>query len=78
MIAVTFEYIELGFELFILACTLAVGIGAFCFAILITGEIQRILRLINDKAQAKKNQSNELMVLFSEFIDAHDIVKQLS
>lgn len=60
------------------ACTLALGIGAFWIAISVTKEIQRILHSINNKSHETEIQTNEMMDLFSEYIDAHGIVKQLS
>lgn len=78
MIAIILEYIMLGFNLFLISCTLSLGIGFYCFSISLTKEIQCMLHTINDKAQAKKNQSNDLRALFSDYIDNHSIVKQLS
>lgn len=52
--------------------------GAFWIAISMTKEIKRILHLVNDKAQAKKNQTNELMQLLSEYVDTHGISLQLT
>lgn len=78
LIAVIFEYIVFGYEYFLDACTLALGIGAYWFVIALIKEIQHILQSINEKAQANLNQSEVLMVLFTEFIDIHEIVKQLS
>lgn len=76
--AVILEYIILGYELFMIACNFALGIGAFWFANAIIKEIQRILHSINSKAKAQKKQSNELVVLFSDYIYTHGIEKQFS
>lgn len=78
LIAVTVEYTTCACEYFLGACTLALAIGTFWIAISMTKEIQQILLIINDEAKEKKIQSEQLNVLFSEFIDAHGIVKQLS
>lgn len=74
------EYIILAYEYFIIACTLALGIGAFWFGISVTKEIQRILHSLNEKAQTNgnRNQSIRLKRLLSKFIDTHAAVKQLS
>lgn len=78
LIAVVFEYITIGNEFFVIACTLNLAIGAFWFAISLTKQFQHILYLINEKAHANENQSNELKVLFSEFVYAHGTIIQLS
>lgn len=79
LIAVTIEYIILGYEYLINACNIGLGIGAYWIAISTTKEIQRILRSIKYKIHAKNNQSNdELKNLFSEFIEVHAVTKQLS
>lgn len=77
-IATFIEYIICGYEFFTAACTLAVVIGSYWVAISATREIRRILHSINHKTRANKNLSNEIKVLFAEFIDAHASVKQLS
>lgn len=78
MIAVIVEYIILGYEFHVVASTLAYGIGSFWFGISTIEEIKRILYSINDEAQANVHESNELKLLLSEFIDLHEILKQLS
>lgn len=79
MIAAILEYVILGYEYFIVACIVAVGIGSFLFAISITKVFQSVLHdSINDKTDANTIQSNEMMILLSEFIDAHGFAKQLS
>lgn len=78
LIAVYFEYIVLGYEYFIAACTLALGMGAFWVIVTINKEIRHIFYSINKKAQAKTQKSYELKVLVLEFIDAHAAIKQLS
>lgn len=74
--AVAHEYITCGYEFFVIACALALGIAAFCFTTAVTKELQRILRSINDEAQA--NEKGELKILFAEFIDTYTSIKQLS
>lgn len=76
LFAVIFEYILVGYQCFIVACTLSLFIGVFWFVISAIEEFQHILSIINDKAQANVDQSNELKILFREFIDAHGITKQ--
>lgn len=78
LIAVIIEYITYAYAYFLIGCTLALGIGAFWFAIGVCKEIQCILQSINDTAQANENQSTELKRLFAEFIYIHGIAKQLS
>lgn len=43
-----------------------------------TEEIQRALNPINDEVRAGEIQSNEMKILFAEFIDAHGLIKQFS
>lgn len=76
--AIILEYILCGYEYFVVACTLALGIGSYWLEVSATKIIQRILHTINNKARANKNQLNELKILFKEYIDTHAIVKQLS
>ena len=77
-VAVTFQYIALGFQYFVAACTLSLGMGEGWFTISATKEIQHILHSIDEKAQINKNRPNELNILFTEFIHLHKVVKQLS
>lgn len=76
--AIILEYTILDYELYWIACTCALGVGAFLLAISLLKEIQCILHSINNSAKVKKHQSNELKVLFSEFIQVHAATKQLS
>lgn len=79
MIAIILEYIFFGYEYLIVASTVALGIGAFWFAVSITKEFQGVLqRSINDNVQVDAVQKSELKVFISEFIDAHVLLKQLS
>lgn len=79
MVAVTIEYIILGYEYSIDASSVGLGIGAYLTAISMIKEIQRILHKINNKFQSGKDQSSvELKILFSEFIELHAVTKQLS
>lgn len=79
LIVIVIEYVILVYEYIIVACTLALGSGAFWYAISATKEIQCILDSIEDRIEAKKSQPNdEFKALFSEYIYAHGIVKQLS
>lgn len=64
----------MGYEFFITACSLAVGIGSFWFGVSATQDIERILHSIDYKAQSNAIQLNE----FIEFIEAHGTIKQLS
>lgn len=76
--AVTLEYIVFTYEYFVIACTLAFGVGIYCILISVTEEIQHILHLINSKAQANKVKPDKLNTLFLEYINTHGTVKQLS
>lgn len=78
LIAVFLEYTTLAYFFFINACTLGLVNGAYWFATSTTEEIQYILHLINKKASTNEKQSNELKILFAEFIDVHAAIKQLS
>lgn len=73
-----FEYVILGYDFFVVACTIALGIGAFWFAISATKDIQRILHAFMHKAKTNQIQANELKILLAEFIDSHVAIKQLS
>lgn len=65
--------------MFVVACSLSLGIGAYWLAISGTKEIQRVLHLINDKTEPNENQRNdEMRTSLSEYIYAHAIAKQLS
>lgn len=77
-IAALLQFIIIEYQYIILACTLSLGMGAFCCAISVTNEIRRILHIFHAKTQANEIQSNELELLLSEFINAHTVVKQLS
>lgn len=73
------EYIIFGFQMLVVACSLALGIGGYWLAVSATKDIQRMLHLINDKTQPNENQTNdEMNTTFSEYINAHAIEKQLS
>lgn len=76
--AFTLEYIMLGFDFFIVACSLTLGIASYCFAIAIIEELQRMLHSISGKAPTNGKQSNKLKELFTQFIDAHGLMTQLS
>lgn len=76
--AVASECIIVGYEFITIACTLSFAIGVFWLTVSTIREIQHILHSINAKAQAKKNQRMKLKVLFSELIDTHVGIKQLS
>ena len=78
LIAVILEYIIFVYAYFIIACTLSLAMGAFWFAISGTEEFQRFSTIINAKAQANLNQIMKIKTSFTEFFEAHGIVKQLS
>lgn len=67
-----------GYDYFVDASTLALGIGAYLLTISSAKEILRILRSISDKVQKHPKQLRELNVLISEYIHAHAAIKQLS
>lgn len=67
-----------GYDYFLDATTLGLGIGAYVLTLAAAKEIQHILRSIGDKVQKHPNQLKELNVLFSEYIHAHAAIKQLS
>lgn len=73
------EHCILSYELLVVACTLGLGIGAFCIVISTTKEIKHILSLINQKAQSNQcNQLNEMKILITECVVTYGIAKQLS
>lgn len=72
LIAMFFEYIILGYQIFIDGCILALAMSACWFIISATKEIQRILHSIKHTTH-----TNELIVLFAEFVDTHGVSKQL-
>lgn len=76
--AVILEYVVLGFELYITACTLSLAIGGYLLAVSGTDEFQRFAPIINEKAQTVKDLSTEFKTLFTDFVDAHGSVKQFS
>lgn len=79
LIAVFLQYIMLGYQNFTIAATVGLSIGGYWFAVSVTNELQRMLRAINDKTRAKKeNQLSEMKTLLSEFVDTHVAIKQLS
>lgn len=61
-----------------IACTLSVAIGGYWFAIAGTKEFQRFSTIFNEEARAKKNRTTKFYTLFTEFLYAHGIFKQLS
>lgn len=76
LIVIIFEYIIFSYEYLVIASTLALCIGTYCYAIAMIRELKRILYSIN--AKANDNQSKELQTLFSEFNYTHGTVEQLS
>lgn len=68
----------LGFDFFIVACSLTLGSASYCFAIAIIEELQRMLHSISGKAPTNGKLSNKLKELFTQFIDAHGLMTQLS
>lgn len=77
-IAALLQYLMVVYEYVIFACTLSLGIGAFCWVISATTEIRRILHKIRNEAKANNCQPNEMKLFLSEFIYAHVIAKKLS
>lgn len=78
LVAMIITYIIVCYAYIVIACTVTLGIGAFCYVISATKEIQRILNSINHNAHPNENHVNELKILFSEYIHAHRVAKQLS
>lgn len=78
LIAITIEYIILGYQGFTVACSLSLNIGEYLFAIAATEEFQRFAPIINDKAQSNDDRSSDLKAFLVEFINSHGIMKQLS
>lgn len=76
LIAIISEYVIFGYEYCVIACSLAVGMGAFWFGISVTKEIQHTLNSINHKAHANKMRSKQLKILFLEFMHAHAAIKR--
>lgn len=78
LVAVILEYVAFGYNYVVIASTLSFGIGLYRLAISSTKDFQDFLRIINDNAHTNQNQSNELEVLFAEYVDTHATIKQLS
>lgn len=76
--ACIFEYTMVGYDYFLDASTLTLGIGAYMLIISSVKEILRILRSIGDKVRKDPKQLSELNILFGEYIHAHAAIKQLS
>lgn len=76
--AVILEYVLIGYQYFVAACTLSLGIGAYWIAISTTEEIRRILGSIKRDAEPNENSPNELKQMFAEYIHAHATIEQLS
>lgn len=78
-VLITFQFITIAYELYVIACVLSVAIGVFMFAMASTEEIQNAVHefnnVVNDQATSQ-NQSYILQQL-STFIYAHSTVKQL-
>lgn len=72
------EYPIFSLQMFVIACCMALGIGAFWFAISATKDIQRGLHLVNKIAQTCEDRSDELLAQFPEYLDAYSVLKQLS
>lgn len=72
------EYIVLSYTYFLATCCLSHAVGVYWLVLAIIKEIRHILRSINEKAHTKKNQSNEIKTLLTEYIQTHAAVKQLS
>lgn len=76
LIGVISEYVIFGYEYCVIACSLALGMGIFWFAISVTKEIQHTLHSINRKTRANKLRPNQMKILFMEFIHAHAAIKR--
>lgn len=76
LIAIAVQYVVVAYECFAGACSLSLGIGLYWFVNSASKDFQRFLPSINDRAD--ESPSNELKMLFIEFVDAHVIIKQLS
>lgn len=76
--AVILEYVLIGYQYFVAACTLSLGIGAYWIAIPTTEEIRGILGSIKRDAEPNENSPNELKQMFAEYIHAHATIEQLS
>lgn len=80
--AFIFEYIIFGYEIFVIACIMSLGIGIFWFIISSTKNLRSILHEISGhrtrtRTKTEGNQLNR-HELFAEFIYAHNDIKQLS
>lgn len=78
LIAIIFEDVIFSYEFYVIACTLALGIGIFGLSVSVTSDFQHVLLSINEKTHINEHRSNEVRILFVEFIVAHAAIKQLS
>lgn len=78
MIAVILEYILYGYQTYVNACTISLGIGIFWFILSSTKSIKHILHRINDRKLPTTENELSRSKLLAEFIHAHNDMKQLS
>lgn len=78
LIATILEYIVIGYEFFVIACTLAFAVGIIWFVISTIEEFKSCLHRINRTAQVNDIEPNKLKILFTQFIYAHGTINQLS
>lgn len=79
--AVILEYIFIGYQYIVNACTTGLAVGTFWLSIPAIKELENILHSVNVQARRRRNRSNtsnELKALLKEYICTHGAVKQLS
>lgn len=80
LIAFTFQFVIVAYELYVIACVTTFGIGAYVFAMASTIEIERNVNDFDNVLHDRPTTSNRAYILsqFSVFIYAHSTVKRLS
>lgn len=80
LIAFTFQFVIVAYELYVIACVVTFAIGAYIFAIASTIEIERNVDDFNNVLNDRPTSGNRAYILsqFAVFIYAHSTVKRLS
>lgn len=76
LIAVTFEYMQITYEFFLLANLLSLAIGSFSYAMSINKDIKCVLFSMNAYATNKENQFQTTLIKFAEFVEEQSATKR--
>lgn len=72
------EYIIFGYEYFVVACAISLGIGIYWFITSSTKRTRHIVHKMNDYSARTDGKHVNRFKLFADFIYAHQDMKQLS